>query len=147
MKTIFLAAALFAAASTASFAVAQDTKPTEQTDPNSSATPAPPTAEAPDARQIATDADVGAARRTYRASCQRHESAGFCECLTAGVAQALAPQEVRIAARDIGSWINAQGDAADSFESDATPIGANSQTRIEQVQGHYANACQQFRRR
>ena len=147
MKTIVLAMALFATASIGSFAVAEDlAKPMEQTNANSSATPAAPSVEAPDARQIASDADIGVARRTYRASCQRYESAGFCDCLTAGVAQALVPQEVRIAARGIGSWINAQGDAADRSVSDSTPLGANSQIRIEQVQGHYADTCQQFRR-
>lgn len=148
MKTVILAAALFAAASAATFAFAQDVgvKPMEQANPNASATPAPPSAESPDARQIASDADVGAARRTYRASCQRFESAGFCDCLTAGVAQALAPQEVRIAARGLGSWINAQGDAVGGADSDATDPGANSMTRIDQVQSHYAETCQSFRR-
>ena len=148
MKSAILAAALFAAASAATFAFAQDVgvKPMEQVNPNASATPAPPSAEAPDARQVASDADVGVARRAYRASCQRYQSFGFCDCLTAGVAQALAPSEVRIAARDIGSWINAQGDAAGGANTDATAPGANSMTRIDQVQSHYAETCQSFRR-
>jgi len=148
MKTAILAAALFAAASAVSFAVAQDVgvKPMEQTNPNASATPAPPTNESPDARQIASDAEVGVARRAYRASCQRYQSFGFCDCLTAGVAQALAPAEVRIAARGIGSWINAQGDAAGGADTDATSPGANSRMRIDQVQAHYAETCAQFRR-
>ncbi|MFZ2029280.1 MAG: hypothetical protein WAU68_03145 [Vitreimonas sp.] len=149
MKTAILAAALFAAASAATFAFAQDAglKPVEPTSANASVTPAPPSVESPDARQIASDADIGAARRTYRASCQRYQSFGFCDCLTAGVAQALAPQEVRIAARGIGSWINAQGDAAAAGAStDATEPGSNSMTRIDQVQSHYAETCQSFRR-
>jgi hypothetical protein len=148
MKTPILAAALFAAASAATFAFAQDAgpKPMEPANPNASATPAPPPAESPDARQLASDAEVGVARRAYRASCQRYQSFGFCDCLTAGVAQTLAPAEVRIAARDIGSWINAQGDAPGAADSDAAPPGANSVVRIEQVQAHYANTCQQFRR-
>jgi len=148
MKSAILAAALFAAASAATFAFAQDVgvKPMEQADPNASATPAPPSSESPDARQVASDADVGVARRAYRASCQRYESFGFCDCLTAGVAQALAPQEVRIAARGIGSWINAQGDAAAGASTDAAEPGANSMTRIDQVQSHYAETCQSFRR-
>lgn len=146
MKSAILAGALFAAASAATFAFAQDVgvKPMEQANPNASATPAPPSAEAPDARQVASDADVGVARRAYRASCQRYQSFGFCDCLTAGVAQALAPSEVRIAARDIGSWINAQGDAAGRADSDSTPSGASSAMRIEQVQSHYAETCQSF---
>jgi hypothetical protein len=148
MKSAILAAALFAAASVATFAFAQDAglKPVEPANPSASATPAPPSAEAPDARQIASDAEVGVARRAYRASCQRYQSFGFCDCLTAGVAQALAPSEVRIAARSIGSWINAQGDAAGGASTDATAPGANSMTRIDQVQNHYAETCQSFRR-
>jgi len=63
-----------------------------------------------------------------------------------GVAQALAPAEVRIAARGIGSWINAQGDAAGGADTDATSPGANSRMRIDQVQAHYAETCAQFRR-
>ena len=148
MKTAILAAALFAAASAATFAFAQDAglKPVEPANPNASVTPAPASAESPDARQVASDAEVGVARRAYRASCQRYQSFGFCDCLTAGVAQALAPAEVRIAARGIGSWINAQGDAAGGADTDATSPGSNSMTRIDQVQSHYAETCAQFRR-
>jgi hypothetical protein len=148
MKTAILAAALFAAASTATFALAQDAgvKPMEQADPNASATPAPPTAESPDARQVASDAEVGVARRAYRASCQRYQSFGFCDCLTAGVAQALPPADVRIAARSIGSWINAEGDAPGSASSDTSEPNATPMTRIDQVQSHYAETCQSFRR-
>ena len=148
MKTAILAAVLFAAASAATFAFAQDAgmKPVEPGDANASATPAPPSAESPDARQVASDAEVGVARRAYRASCQRYESFGFCDCLTAGVAQALPPREVRMAARGIGSWINAQGDAGAGANTDATPPGADSMMRIDQVQSHYAETCQSFRR-
>ena len=56
MKTALLAAALFAAASAATFAVAQDAglKPVEPANANASVTPAPPSAESPDARQVAS---------------------------------------------------------------------------------------------
>lgn len=148
MKTVLAAALLFTAASAVSFALAQEsmTPPMEQANPNASATPAPESAEAPDARQVASDADIGDARRYYRAQCSKHESAAFCECVTAGVAQALTPQEVRIAARTIGERITAQGDAAQGATTDRAAAGANSRDRISQVEGHYADACQQFRR-
>lgn len=100
----------------------------------------------PDARSLASDRDVGEARRYYRAQCTRHQSAEFCDCVTAGVAQALMPQEVRIAARTIGERINAQGDAQTATDADASTEAMNSAERIEQVEGHYANACAQFRR-
>jgi hypothetical protein len=139
---------LFTTVSAAGFALAQEsaTPPMEQANPNASATPAPATAEAPDARQVASDAAIGQARRYYRAQCTKFESAGFCDCVTAGVAQALTPQEVRIAARTIGERINAQGDASPSSNTDQTDLGANSRDRIVQAEGHYADACQQFRR-
>jgi hypothetical protein len=148
MRTVLAAALLLSTVSAAGFALAQEsaTPPAEQANPNDSATPAPPAAEAPDARQLASDADIGQARRYYRAQCNRYESPGFCDCVTAGVAQALTPQEVRIAARTIGERINAQGDAAPSSNTDRAGPGANSHDRIETVEGHYADACQQFRR-
>ncbi len=98
-----------------------------------------------DARSMASDRDVGEARRYYRAQCSRHESAGFCECVTAGVAQALMPEEVRIAARTIEERITAQGDAAIASESDGSTQPMSSAERIAQVEGHYADACTQFR--
>ena len=89
--------------------------------PMDTAQPAPnraPDAEitATDARSLASDQAVGEARRYYRAQCNEYQSPGFCECVTAGVAQALMPEEVRIAGRTIGQRINAQGDAAISTQ-------------------------------
>lgn len=117
--------------------------------PMDSAAPAPtfgPRTEinAADARSLASNQAVGEARRYYRAQCNQYESPGFCECVTAGVAQALMPEEVRIAGRTIGERINAQGDAGPATQSDAT-AAMSSAERIEQVEGHYANACAQFR--
>lgn len=97
-----------------------------------------------DARSLASDQAVGEARRYYRNQCNQYESPGFCDCVTAGVAQALMPEEVRIAGRTIGDRITAQGDAAIASESDAT-AAMSSAERIEQVEGHYADACAQFR--
>jgi hypothetical protein len=97
-----------------------------------------------DARSLASDQAVGEARRYYRAQCNEYESPGFCECVTAGVAQALMPEEVRIAGRTIGERINAQGDASIASRSDAS-LAMSSAERIEQVEGHYADACAQFR--
>lgn len=119
--------------------------------PLDSGVPAPRTAMAPetpvnttDARSLASDQAVGDARRYYRNQCNQYESPGFCECVTAGVAQALMPEEVRIAGRTIGDRITAQGDAAYASQSDAS-VAMSSAERIEQVEGHYADACAQFR--
>jgi hypothetical protein len=99
-----------------------------------------------DARSLASDRAVGETRRHYRAQCNRQESAAFCECVTAGVAQALMPEEVRIAASTIGERINAEGDAGMAAQSDRSETAMSSAARIEQVESHYADACAQFRR-
>lgn len=147
MRKVFAAAALAATVSIATLAFAQ-TKPYDRTDQDmprpqlALAQSAPPVE---DARSLASDADVGDARRSYRAACDAYQSTAYCECVTAGVAQALVPQEVRIAARTIGERINAEGDAAFTPESDNTSSAESSAERIEQVEGHYAAACWSYR--
>jgi hypothetical protein len=102
--------------------------------------------QSPDARSLASDEEVGEARRYYRAQCSEHESAAFCDCVTAGVAQALMPAEVRIAARTIGERVTAQGDALVASESDGSfAAAASSAQRIARVEGHYADACAIYR--
>lgn len=157
MRTLIAAAVLAGAVSLTTIAIAQ-VKPlgpdgqydptmtsTQQLMAQDSALNPPAEFAATDGRSIASDQDVGEARRAYRAACDQYESTGFCECVTAGVAQALHPSEVRIAARTIGDRITAQGDAAMSSETDSTAGLESSAARIEQVEGHYADACAQFR--
>jgi hypothetical protein len=152
MRKLLAATALVSTVSLASFAIAQ-TKPLDpnaQYDPSlmtqMQAEPTLPVEPTPDARALASDQDVGEARRAYRNACEQHQSPGYCDCVTAGVAQALMPQEVRIAARTIGERINAQGDAMIASESDRMVGIDNSAERIEHVEAHYASACAQFRR-
>jgi hypothetical protein len=145
MRKVFAAAALAATVSIATLAFAQ-TKPPGETyivEPQLATRAMSP--QSGDARSLASDADVADARRSYRAACNAHQSAGFCECVTAGVAQALMPAEVRIAARTIGERINAQGDAAYASDSDNSAGLESSAARIEQIEGHYAAACEQYR--
>jgi hypothetical protein len=68
-------------------------------------------------------------------------------CVSAGIAQALPPSTVRMAAKSVGERITAQGSAPGGYETDArTGAGEDPQERIAQVEGHYADACRQFRR-
>jgi hypothetical protein len=134
MRKLVLTALLATAVSAGAIAYAQVGEPMT-----------PATAGTMDARSMASDQEVGEARRYYRAQCNRHESAGFCDCVTAGVAQALMPEEVRIAARSIEDRITAQGDAAIASDSDSSTMPMSSAERIAQVEGHYADACAQFR--
>jgi hypothetical protein len=119
LMKILLVAVAVSAASLASLADAGPPTPADSEKPGAEFTapmqptmsPIPVQSAIPDARSVASDAEVGEARRAYRASCERTESAGFCECLTAGVAQALPPSDVRVAARTLRERITAQGDA------------------------------------
>lgn len=61
------------------------------------AQPSSSTSSGTDARSVASDAQVGVARRAYRAACQRVASRGYCECMTGGMAQILAPADLNIA--------------------------------------------------
>jgi hypothetical protein len=156
MRKLLAAAAVLSVASVTTFAFAQ-VKPLDQDGTYMGAVTAqaqmpaapdvgmPAELAAPDARSLASDREVGEARRYYRAQCSQHESAGFCDCVTAGVAQALLPEEVRMAGRTIGERITAQGDAAIGGESDNTMGAQSSAERIEMIEGHYADACGQFR--
>jgi hypothetical protein len=145
MRRAFTAAALLSAVSLTTIAIAQ-TKPVdpmpvqEETAPLVAPATGSPTV-IPDARSLASDQQVGESRRAYRAACNRHENAGFCDCVTAGVAQVLMPDEVRMAARTFGERIPAQGDA---YQNDQSPA-MSSAARIAQVEAQYANACAQFR--
>ena len=142
MRKAFAAAALLSAVSLTTIAIAQ-TKPVDPMPVQEAPMVAPATGSPtviPDARSLASDQQVGEARRAYRAACQRDENAGFCDCVTAGVAQSLMPDEVRLAARTFGERIPAQGDA---YQSDQPAM--SSAARIEQVEAQYADACAQFR--
>jgi len=150
MRTPLLAALLLCTTAVAGVALAQtDAKPVAEgpaIEQSLVGEPMPDAAPTPDARTLASDQEVGEARRAYRNACNQYESPGFCDCVTAGVAQVLMPAEVRIAARTIGERITAEGDAAYVGESDRPPQGASSAERIEHVEGYYADSCTQFRR-
>ena len=80
MKRILAIAILIATAP----AFAQTSRPIPSTD---------------DARSHASDEEVRVARRAYRAECQKHRSVEYCECMTGGMAQALTPMDLGLAAR------------------------------------------------
>jgi hypothetical protein len=50
-----------------------------------------------DARTHASDDEVRIARRAYRAACQQLQSDDYCECMTGGMAQSLAPADLATA--------------------------------------------------
>jgi len=145
MRTPLIAALLLGSVSLAGVALAQTEAVPVAPAPAPMAAAAPVTSTT-DAQTNASAAEVGVTRRAYRAACERHQSAGFCECVAAGMAQVLMPAEMRIAARTIRERINAEGDATLAPETDAAPVGASSAERIEHTEGHYAAVCAQYRR-
>jgi hypothetical protein len=86
---------------------------------------------ATDARSTASDAEVGVARRAYRAACQQHLSAGYCECMTGAMAQELAPNELAIAT---AAFSNRQVEAT-----------REQREHVEAVRSEYDRACSSFR--
>jgi len=144
MRKMLAAASLAATVSLATIAWAQ-TKPLDQPMPQpylATEQVAPPIQ---DARALASDQEVAEGRRAYRSACAEYQTAEYCDCVTAGVAQALMPAEVHIAARTIGERINAEGDAYAAAESDNTSNLESTAARIEQIEARYADACVQFR--
>ncbi len=85
-----------------------------------------------DARSAASDADVGAARRAYRAACERRASTARCECLTGGMAQALAPADLNVATA--------------AMSGAAAPANAAAQARIAAAQSASERACTAYPR-
>jgi len=149
MRTLLAAVLLLSTASVTTIAIAQDDggkKPDVVLvePPTPAVIPHVPDL-TPDARTMASDAEVGQARRAYRAACSQRENAAFCDCVTAGVAQALSPADVRIAARTFRERIPAQGDSYAASGSDLSRGPETPQSRIAQVEGHYADACAQYR--
>lgn len=130
------AAALVAAASAFAVAVAQTTNP-----------PLPPGYVA-DAQSTYNPREVAAARQQYRDGCRGHQSQEFCECLASGVSQAMPPRLVSQASIGIGNRFAALGSPADTplYRADARSGLDDPDGRIVEVESHYANACQQFRR-
>ena len=85
-----------------------------------------------DARSTANDAEIRDARRAYRSACQQRFSGDYCECMTAGMAQSLAPADLRIATAALGGG----------------PGGASSEARarVEATRTQVDAGCAQYRR-
>lgn len=90
-----------------------------------------------DARTEASDDDVRVARRAYRAACEQHQNTGYCECMTGGMAQALAPGDLRTATLLLAS--NLTGAAAPAG-LDATSVAA-----AQAATAQFEPSCSAFR--
>jgi len=145
MKIAAIATATLLAATILTAAAAQTPDPQQKPD----AQQRPPGYVA-DAQSTHNPREVAAARQAYRRACQRYQSAGFCECLASGVAQAMPPQLVRQGSRGIGQRISAAPSSAPGesafYRADARSGLDDPSGRIAEVEGHYANVCQQLRR-
>ena len=101
-------------------------------EPQQAATPQSQSPNYNDARSTASDADVGEARRAYRAACERHASTARCECLTGGMAQALAPTDLNVATA--------------ALTASATSADAAAHARIAAAQSASERACTAYPR-
>lgn len=113
MKTWMLGAAVIAVVAGAQLAAAQ----------------APPAYG--DARTTASDEEVRHARRAYRAACQTRHNEAYCECMTGGMAQVLAPTDLAIATAEFS-------EAAIEASSAARARAAAARTEVDR-------GCAQFR--
>jgi hypothetical protein len=91
-----------------------------------------------DARSHASDEDIRIARRAYRAACQQRQSDDYCECMTGGMAQSLAPDDLRTATALLPH----------NLSGAAVPEGLN-RTTIDAAQAasaDYEPLCRPYRR-
>lgn len=99
------------------------------------ATAETPVADSPnyqDAHSNASETEIRYVRRAYRAACQRTQSEGFCECMTGGMAQALAPSDLAIATA--------------ALDGRSMPASAPARARAEAVRAAVEPGCASFRR-
>lgn len=120
---LWIIAALFAAAC----AAAPETPPPQEPAAQVQASPS----RYGDARTVASDAEVRDARRAYRAACGQQRSEGYCECMTGGMAQALAPAELALATAD--------------FTGQSIAASAADRQRMQSVRQDVEASCAQFR--
>lgn len=85
-----------------------------------------------DARSSATDADIRDARRAYRSACQQRFSGDYCECMTAGLAQSLAPADLRVATA--------------ALSGGAASASSETRARVESARTQVDAGCGQYRR-
>ena len=85
-----------------------------------------------DARSSASDAEVRDARRAYRSACEQHQSTGYCECMTGGMAQALPPAELAVATA--------------AFTGQTVSASSSVRDHVAAVRADVDRGCAQFRR-
>lgn len=85
-----------------------------------------------DARSTATDEEVRVARRAYRAACQQTQSLDYCECMTGGMAQALAPADLDIATA--------------AFSGRVVEASPAARARVSEAQAEVEPGCARYRR-
>lgn len=84
-----------------------------------------------DARSGASDEEVRDARRAYRAACQTRHSQAYCECMTGGMAQALAPADLAI--------------ATSAFTGASVQASQAARDRVAARRAEVEGGCAQFR--
>lgn len=94
-----------------------------------------------DAKTYYSDADVGVARRAFRAQCSATEDAGVCDCLAAGYSQSLTPPEVNLATAMLAPKALMKSKAMNSFSTPEAQEAAR--THVEEAKAQYEPLCHQ----
>lgn len=94
---------------------------------------------------------ISVARQQYRAECSRFEPSAWCECMGAGMAQSLTPEEMtlaRMSIRDRHRTVTAARNAETSFTIAAAgldPARDDAYERIREVETQVSAPCAVFR--
>lgn len=97
--------------------------------------------------------EIAQERRAYRDTCAQYENYGWCECMGAGLAQALTPAEMRLARASLPERyesVTAETAAATAAAEAEAPQylrenRLDSYARIREVETGLVEACMQFR--
>ncbi|MFZ2032059.1 MAG: hypothetical protein WAU68_17235 [Vitreimonas sp.] len=128
MKYLILTAMLIAAACTTAAGTRSQSAAATGNASSSSASSSLPNYQ--DARSTASDEHVRAARRAYRGACERHNSTGYCECMTGGMAQALSPSELAVATA--------------AFTGASVSASAETRAHVEATRAQVDHGCASF---
>jgi hypothetical protein len=94
-----------------------------------------------DAKTFYSEADVGVARRAFRAKCATTEDAGVCDCLASGYSQSLTPPEVNLAAAMMAPKALMKSKAMNAFTTPEAQEAARA--HVEEAAAQYEPLCHQ----
>jgi hypothetical protein len=83
-----------------------------------------------DAKTFYSEADVGVARRAFRAKCATTEDAGVCDCLASGYSQSLTPPKALMKSKAMNAFTTPEAQEA-------------ARAHVEEAAAQYEPLCHQ----